>query len=406
MDLREGIGVAFDSVRANKMRSALTMLGIIIGVGSVITMIALGEGAQQATTERIQALGSNLLYVESGSSRSGSVMAAVGSSTRLTRKDVEAVSAQCEDIVAVVPEFRRGAQVKYGNRNWNTRIVGTTPNYGEVRNVKAVAGRYFTAQEEAARARVCLLGSTVRDNLFDPKDDPVGTTLRIGRMNFQIVGVLETKGQASGWMNPDDQVLIPLATAQMRLFGVDYINNASLQVADAALMEKAFYDVEQVLRQQHRLRDSQDNDFSIRNQADILATLEENSKTFTMLLAGIAVVSLVVGGIGIMNIMLVSVTERTREIGIRKAIGAKRRDIMVQFLMEALALSLTGGIIGVLSGVGVSKMMANWAGWKTLISPEPIVVSFLFAAAVGIVFGLYPAYRAARQDVIVALRYE
>ncbi|MGH7451281.1 MAG: ABC transporter permease, partial [bacterium] len=391
MDLREGIGVAFDSVRANKMRSALTMLGIIIGVGSVITMIALGEGAQQATTERIQALGSNLLYVESGSSRSGPVVAAVGSSTRLTRKDVEAVSAQCEDVVAVVPEFRRGAQVKYGNRNWNTRIVGTTPNYGEVRNVKAVAGRYFTAQEEAARARVCLLGSTVRDNLFDPQDDPVGKTLRIGRMNFQIIGVLETKGQASGWMNPDDQVLIPLATAQMRLFGVDYINNASLQVADAALMEKAFYDVEQVLRQQHRLRDSQDNDFSIRNQADILATLEENSKTFTMLLAGIAVVSLIVGGIGIMNIMLVSVTERTREIGIRKAIGAKRKDILIQFLMEALALSLTGGIIGVLSGVGVSEMMANWAGWKTLLSPEPIVISFFFAAGVGIVFGLYPA---------------
>jgi putative ABC transport system permease protein len=406
MDLREGLGVAFDSVLANKMRAALTMLGIIIGVGAVITMVALGEGAQKAVTERIQALGSNLLFVESGSSRSGPVMAAVGTSIKLIRKDVEAVQAQCQEITAVVPEFRRGVQVKYGNKNWNTRIIGTTPNYGEVRNVSAVAGRYFTAQEEAARARVCLLGSTVRDNLFDPKEDPVGKTLRVGRMNFQIIGVLETKGQSGGWMNPDDQVLIPLATAQMRLFGVDYINSAALQVADAALMESAFYEVERVLRREHRLRDSQDNDFSIRNQADILATFEETSKTFTSLLAGIAGVSLVVGGIGIMNIMLVSVTERTREIGVRKAVGAKRRDIMIQFLMEALALSLTGGLIGVLLGVGVSSLLAKLAGWNTLISPESIGVSFFFAAAVGIIFGLYPARRAALQDTIVALRYE
>ncbi|MDZ7292196.1 MAG: ABC transporter permease [candidate division KSB1 bacterium] len=406
MDLREGISVAFDSVLANKMRAALTMLGIIIGVGAVITMVALGEGAQRAVTERIQALGSNLLFVEAGRSRSGPVMAAVGSSVKLTRKDIEAVQAQCEEIIAVVPEFRRGAQVKYGNRNWNTRIVGTTSNYGEVRNVKAVAGRYFTAQEDAARARVCLIGSTVRANLFNENEDPIGKTLRIARMNFQIIGVLETKGQAGGWMNPDDQVLIPLATAQMRLFGVDYINNAALQVADASLMEKAFYDVERVMRRQHRLRDNQDNDFEIRNQADILATFEETSKTFTSLLAGIAGVSLIVGGIGIMNIMLVSVTERTREIGVRKAVGAKRRDIMIQFLMEALAISLLGGFIGVLLGISVSKLMAQWAGWRTLISVESIAISFVFAAAVGIIFGLYPARRAALQDTIVALRYE
>jgi putative ABC transport system permease protein len=396
----------FDSVLANKLRAALTMLGIIIGVGAVITMVALGEGAQRAVTQRIQALGSNLLFVESGSSRSGPVMAAAGSSIRLTRKHVEAVLAQTDDIIDVVPEFRRGAQVKYGNRNWNTRIIGTTPNYGDVRNVAVVAGRYFTAQEEAARARVCLLGSTVRDNLFDQNDDPIGKTLRVGRMNFQIIGVLETKGQSGGWMNPDDQVLIPLATAQMRLFGVDYINSAALQVADASLMEKAFYEVEQVLRREHRLRDSQDNDFSIRNQADIIATFEETSKTFTSLLAGIAGVSLIVGGIGIMNIMLVSVTERTREIGVRKAVGAKRRDIMIQFLMEALALSLTGGTIGVLLGISVAHLLARFAGWNTLISPESIGISFFFAAAVGVIFGLYPARRAAQQDTIVALRYE
>jgi putative ABC transport system permease protein len=405
MELREGFSVALDSIIANKMRAALTMLGIIIGVGAVITAVSIGKGAQKAVTERIQALGSNLLFLEAGSSRSGPVMAAVGSSTKLTRKDVEAVQAQCPEIIAVVPEFRRGAQVKAGNKNWNTRIVGTTPNYGEVRNVAVVSGRYFTAQEEQMRARVCLIGSTVKDNLFAPSEDPIGKTLRISRMNFQIIGVLETKGQSGGWMNPDDQVLIPLATAQMRLFGVDFINNAALQVADASLMDNAFYAVERVMRREHRLRDNQDNDFSIRNQADMVAVFTDTQKIFTLLLTGIAVVSLVVGGIGIMNIMLVSVTERTREIGVRKAVGAKRRDILMQFLMEAVTLSLTGGFLGILVGVGASEILPR-IGFNTAISLESIGVSCLFAAAVGIIFGIYPAFRAARQNAIVALRYE
>lgn len=278
MDLRESLDVAFSAIIANKLRSFLTMLGIIIGVGALITVVAVGKGGERAVAERLQALGTNLLYVSPGSSRSGPVMASAGSSVKLTRKDLEAVLANCEEIEAVVPEFSRSSQVKYGNRNWNSRITGTTPNYGEVRNVKAVAGRYFTALEEAARARVCLIGSTVRDNLFDPEEDPLGKTLRIGRMNFEIIGVLETKGQAGGWMNPDDQVLIPLATAQMRLFGVDHLTNSTLKVADASLMDKAFYDVERVLRKQHRLRDTQDNDFHIRNQADIISTFESTQK--------------------------------------------------------------------------------------------------------------------------------
>ena len=406
MDLREGIQVAFVAVIANKMRSALTMLGIIIGVAAVITMVALGNGAEKAVTERIQALGSNLLFVSPGSSRSGRVTLAAGSRETLRRKDIEALLAQCDEIVAAVPEFSRGAQVKYGNRNWNTRITGTTPNYGEVRNVAAAEGRYFTAQEEITRSRVCLIGSTVRENLFEPGEEAVGKTVRISRMNFQVIGVLETKGQAGGWMNPDDQILIPLATAQMRLFGVDHVSNSALKVADPSLMNQAFYSVERVLRQQHRLRDTQDNDFEIRNQADILSTFESTSKTFTSLLAGIAGVSLIVGGIGIMNIMLVSVTERTREIGIRKAVGARRRDILIQFLLEALALSLTGGLIGVIMGVTTSHLLARLAAWNTLISGEAIAVSFIFSALVGIVFGLYPARRAAMQDTIVALRYE
>ncbi|MCL4705706.1 ABC transporter permease [bacterium] len=406
MDLRESSSVAFGAIIANKLRSFLTMLGIIIGVSALITVVAVGKGGERAVAERLQALGTNLLYVSPGSSRSGPVMTSAGSSVKLTRKDVEAVLEECEEIEAVVPEFSRSAQVKYGNRNWNTRITGTTPNYGEVRNVKAVAGRYFSAQEEASRARVCVLGSTVRDNLFDPSEDPIGKTLRISRMNFQIVGVLETKGQSGGWMNPDDQVLIPLATAQMRLFGVDHITNSTLKVADASLMDKAFYDVERVLRKQHRLRDTQDNDFNIRNQADIISTFESTQKTITMMLTIVAIVSLLVGGIGIMNIMLVSVTERTREIGIRKAIGAKRRNIMSQFLLEALALSITGGLIGIMVGVGLTKLVTNLMGWQTLISLPSIAVSVIFAATVGIVFGLYPAWRAAWQNTIEALRYE
>ncbi len=406
MDFREGIDVAFSAVVANKMRSALTMLGIIIGVGAVVTMVALGKGAENAVKERIQALGSNLLFVSPGSGRSGPVAMGAGSSIKFTRKDIEVLHAQCPEILAVVPEFSRSTQVKYGNKNTNTRITGTTMNYGEVRNVAAVQGRYFTQQEELTRARVCLIGSTVRDNLFDPSEDPLGKTLRISRMNFQVLGVLETKGQSGGWMNPDDQILIPLTTAQMRLFGVDHISNSAIQVADASLMDKVFYDIERILRRQHRLRDTQDNDFSIRNQADIIATFTSTSQTFTALLAGIAGVSLLVGGIGIMNIMLVSVTERTREIGVRKAVGARRRDIMTQFLMEALTLSLIGGTIGVLMGVSASHLMARVFAWNTLISPESIVVSFLFSAAVGVIFGLYPARKAALQDTIVALRYE
>ena len=406
MDFREGVQVAFTAVIANKMRSALTMLGIIIGVGAVVTMVALGKGAENAVKERIQALGSNLLFVSPGSSRSGMVSMGAGSSVKLTRKDVDALQAQCPEILAVVPEFGRSTQVKYGNKNTNTRITGTTANYGEVRNVAAVQGRYFSPQEELTRARVCLIGSTVRDNLFDSGEDPIGKTLRISRMNFQVLGVLETKGQSGGWMNPDDQILIPLATAQMRLFGVDFISNSAIQVADASLMDKVFYDIERIMRRQHRLRDTQDNDFSIRNQADIISTFTSTSQTFTALLAGIAGVSLMVGGIGIMNIMLVSVTERTREIGVRKAVGARRRDIMIQFLMEALTLSLLGGTIGVLAGISASHLMARFFEWNTLVSPESIIVSFLFSAAVGVIFGLYPARKAALQDTIVALRYE
>lgn len=404
MDLRESISVSLSSLVANKLRSVLTMLGIIIGVGAVITMIALGQGAQKAVTERIQSLGSNLLFVRPGAATFGHVRMQAGSRVSLKRKDIEAIPRHCPLVIAAVPEFTRNAQVKYGNKNWNTRIVGTTSDYEWVRNFRVAEGRFFTPQEDRIRARVCVIGATVKENLFE-NEDPIGKIIRIRRMNFQVIGLLETKGQ-TGWMNQDDQILIPLATAQMRLFGVDFISGATLQVVDQSKMDEAFYDVERILRRQHRLRPEQDNDFTIRNQADIITTFEETSKTFTYLLAGIAAVSLVVGGIGIMNIMLVSVTERTREIGIRKAVGAKRRDILSQFLIESLTLALTGGFLGVVTGIVGSLALTYLAQWRMSISFGAIALSFLFAASVGVIFGMYPARRAALQDVIVALRYE
>ncbi|HXG39015.1 MAG TPA: ABC transporter permease [Bacteroidota bacterium] len=405
MNFKESIITSLRALVSNKLRALLTMLGIIIGVAAVITMIAIGEGAQKAVIDRIQALGSNLLFISPGAQRGGGVVVIqFGSSQRLMNKDADAVAQRASSVEAVVPEFSRNAQVKFENRNWNTRIVGTTPEYEWVRNFKAVEGRYFTHSEEKAASKVCLLGQTVVDNLF-PNIDPIGQTIRIAGQSFTVLGVLESKGQ-SGWQNPDDQIIVPLSTAQRRLFGVDFLSQITVKVANEQKMDEAFLDIERILRREHRLREDQDNDFMIRNQADIISTFQETQQTFTFLLAGIAAVSLVVGGIGIMNIMIVSVTERTREIGIRKAIGARKRDIMWQFLIESVTLSVTGGCLGIGLGVLASYLITTYGNLTPLISLSSIVVSFTFASAVGIVFGLYPAWKAAMADVIEALRYE
>ncbi|MDZ7262685.1 MAG: ABC transporter permease [candidate division KSB1 bacterium] len=404
MEFKEGFMVALSSLAANKMRAFLTMLGIIIGVGAVITMISLGQGAKQSVSERIQSLGSNLLFVNPGAARQGPVRFEAGSRVSLKEKDVEALRQSVPSALKIVPESSRPAQVIYQNKNWNTRIVGTTPDYETVRNFPAAQGRYFNWQELAGLARVCVIGKTVVDNLFE-YDDPVGAIIRINRMNFRVVGVLQSKGQ-SGWFNPDDQILIPLSTAQRRLFGIDYLSSITIQVADAKLMAQAQQEVEQAMRRSHRLYPNQESDFNIRSQAEILTMVQETSRTLTFLLGGIASVSLIVGGIGIMNIMLVSVTERTREIGIRKAIGAKRRDILYQFLIEALVLSLSGGLVGIALGLVGSVLLAKLAQWTTQLTPGAILLAFLFAAAVGIFFGLYPARKAAQQNPIEALRYE
>lgn len=405
MNLKESFLTALAALFANKLRALLTMLGIIIGVAAVITMIAIGEGAQKAVIDRIQSLGTNLLFVSPGAQRGGGVtVIQFGTSMRLKNPDTEALKDNMPGAEAVVPELSQRAQVKYLNRNWNTRIIGTVPEYEDVRSFKAVYGRYFTHAEEVGVGKVCVIGQSIVDNLF-PSSDPLGETIRIQGESFVVVGVLEAKGQ-SGFQNPDDQIIVPLSTAQRRLYGVDYLSQITVKVVNDQKMDEAFLDIERVLRREHKIREDQDNDFTIRNQADIIATFQETQQTFTFLLAGIAAVSLLVGGIGIMNIMIVSVTERTKEIGVRKAMGARRQDIMWQFLIESVVMSVTGGLLGIALGIAASYLITTYGSLASIISLNSIAVSFLFASFVGVFFGIYPAWKAAISNVIDALRYE
>jgi putative ABC transport system permease protein len=404
MLLGEIVRVALEALRANKLRSLLTMLGIIIGVGAVITMIALGSGAQKSVQDRIQALGPTLLSIYPGQS----FMRGVASDTRvsLTMDDDTALANNARYLTDVVPELSRSLQIQQGSQNINVSVVGTTPNYAPVRNYTLTAGRMFTAGDDAARRRVAVLGSAIPNMLNVNRDAVIGQEILIRGIAFEIIGVLSEKGSQGSFSNPDEQILIPLETARYRVMGTDRLRDIAVKVGDVSNMNLAMIEIERVLRRQHKIRAGQDNDFQIRNQTDLLATLQQTTETFKYLLAGIAAVSLLVGGIGIMNIMLVSVTERTREIGVRKALGATRFNIMFQFLVEALVLCLVGGLIGVLCGSLGAVVLSKLAHWNTLISPLAILLAFVFSAAVGLFFGIWPARRAAGLDPIAALRYE
>ena len=403
MSILESLTNALSALLANKLRSLLTMLGVIIGVGAIITTTSIGEGAKADITERIQTLGANILAVRPGQSRTRG-RASADARKVLTVADMEALEERGQTFGYVTPEVSSRAQVKYLNNNTNTTIVGTSPAYLVTANFTVEKGRFFTDSEIRYRQRVCVLGKTVVDNLFG-ETEPVGQTVKIKNVGFHVVGVMKEKG-ASGWRNPDDQVFIPYSTAMKRVFGEDYLSSISIQANDDKLIQAAETEVTELLRKQHKIPINKELDFHIRNQAEFMETLEESSQTFTNMILGIAVVSLVVGGIGIMNIMLVSVTERTKEIGLRKAVGAQRSDILAQFLVESTTLALVGGLVGIGVGIIGAEMVPSIWGWRTVISLMYAGAAFVVSALVGVFFGAYPAWKAAKLHPIDALRHE
>ena len=403
MGILESFANALSALLANKLRSLLTMLGVIIGVGAIITTTSIGEGAKADITERIQTLGANILAVRPGQSMFRGRGSADARRT-LTVEDMEALQDRGQTFSYVTPEVSSRAQVKFRNKNTNTTIVGTSPAYLVTANFTVEKGRFFTELEIRQRDRVCVLGKTVADTLFE-NVEPVGQTVKIKNVSFPVVGVMKEKG-ASGWRNPDDQVFIPYSTAMKRVFGNDYLSSISVQANDDKLLEAAETELTELIRKQHEIPVNKEPDFHIRNQAEFMETLEESSQTFTNMILGIAIVSLVVGGIGIMNIMLVSVTERTKEIGLRKAVGAQRIDILAQFLVESTTLALVGGTLGIGVGIlGAEGVPSIW-GWRTEVSVMYAVVSFIVSALVGVFFGAYPAWKASKLHPIDALRHE
>jgi len=405
----EALRSAFEALRVNPLRSVLTMLGIIIGVGAVIAMVAVGSGARAVVMEQIRSLGSNLFIIVSGTVTSGGVRMGTGSGQRLTEDDAAALEREIPSIAVAAPVSRGTAQLVTGNANWSTVVLGTTASYLDARDWELAAGRRFTGEEQARAEKVVLLGVSVVQNLYGDSD-PLGQTLRIKNVPFTVIGVLDRKGQSTSGQDQDDIVLMPLSTAKNRVLGYSRasaraVGAIMVKVADGIEMAEAEPEIRALLRQRHRLQAGQDDDFWMRNLSEVAATREASSRTLALLLAAVAGVSLVVGGIGIMNIMLVSVTERTREIGLRLAVGARKRDILGQFLIEATVLSAIGGLIGVVGGVAAAFVTARIAGWPTLIEPEVILLAVGFSAAVGVTFGLYPAGRAARLDPIEALRH-
>lgn len=408
IDIPSTLKISIRALMANKMRSALTMLGIIIGVGAVIAMLSVGRGASRQIADQISSMGSNLLMVLPGATTSGGVRMGAGTQPTLTLSDAEAIEKECPAVEAVGPVHSGVAQIVYGHMNWSTGVSGTTPDMLKVRDWSLSAGRPFTQQDVKSATKVCLLGQTVADNLFGEMD-PLGQIIRIKKIPFTVIGILERKGQSPSGQDQDDTIYLPVTTAQKKLFGTVFpgmIRIIMVKAKSAEHLQPAERQIIDLLKQRHHIGPKQDNDFTVRNLTQVMQAAEQSTKVMTILLGAIASVSLLVGGIGIMNIMLVSVTERTREIGIRMAIGAKTWDIRLQFIIEALALSLTGGLAGIIIGVSGSRILSVIAGWPTIIAPLSILLAFGFSGLVGIFFGFYPAYKASLLNPIDALRYE
>ncbi len=407
MEFIELLSEATGTLTLNKLRTALATLGIVIGIGSVITLMSLGQSSQKAVTAQIQSLGSNLLTVIPGAPSSGFVRGAVGGVTTLTYEDAKAIqnSPQITTVRNVSPEFSRRAQVSTGRKNTNTQVLGVTPSYREVRKVNLAFGSFLSERDLESMAKVAVLGSQVANDLFGEGSNPVGQSIRINNITFRVIGVAASKG-GTGFQNQDDLVFVPLTTAQKQLFGVDYLSSISIEAQDEKVMEQAQNEIGYLLLTRHKLRDPSQADFVIFSQNDILSAASSVTATFTALLSGIAAISLLVGGIGIMNIMLVTVTERTREIGLRKALGAKKKDIIIQFLVESIILTFTGGVLGMLIGIIASYIISGMINLPFALSPNSVLLAVGVSVATGVIFGWYPAQKAANLQPIEALRYE
>ena len=403
--LNESIKMAFDGMVSNKLRTFLTLLGIIIGVGAVIAMVSLGFGVKESIKDNISKLGSNLLMVSAGGRTATGARLAAGEGARLTFDDMLAIEKQVDGISGISASVNTSYQLVAGNQNWTSRVEGTTPSNFAIQNYELEDGRLFTERDMNSRARVAVIGKTVADNLF-PGDDPIGQIMRIKKAPFQVIGVLKAKGSSGMGQDQDDTVIIPLTTAQNRMMGITHVQRITVQAENENVINDVQAEVEQVLRTRHKIKDGDYDDFTISNMAAIMDTMMATANSITLLLGCIAAISLLVGGIGIMNIMLVSVTERTREIGIRKALGATYNNILLQFLIEAMVIGVVGGFLGVVIGVIASYGISTIAGWNTVISWWAIVVAVVFSVGIGLFFGIYPARKAALLDPIDALRYE
>lgn len=403
--LSSSIVMAFQSLISNKMRAMLTMLGIIIGVGSVITLTAIGQGASKAVTDRISSMGTNMIQIDQGPSNFGGISSGSGGGNHVTEKDADALR-RSPLLSAVAPWVDTRAQVLAPSANWSTRIGGTTPDCLKIRNYSVETGSLFTDEDAASGKKVCILGKTVVTHLFGEDVSPLGATIRIKQVPFIVIGVLKEKGSNSFGQDQDDIIIGPFATVQKKLMGTTRLDDIFASAVNENATPAAIADITRIMREQHRLLPENDNDFRVRSQIEMAATAQQSTDTLSLLLRSAAIIALLVGGIGIMNIMLVSVTERTREIGIRKSIGAKSFNILFQFLTEALTLSLIGGIIGVFGGFLASYIVSNQNGWTLIISPSAVILAFSAATAVGLFFGWYPAYKAAQLNPIEALRQE